>query len=245
MNKRNFLKSFAIITATSFLQIPKIMGFNTENDEIIPTTIKDNDFSLPNLEYDYDALVPHFDKMTMEIHHSKHHAAYIKNLNEAIKNTPFEKMTLEEIQNKVTNKFPIIRNNGGGHYNHSLFWKIIAPNAGGEPTGKLAESIKNTFGSFEKFKEEFNKAAKNHFGSGWAWLAIDKNKKLFITSTPNQDNPLMTKINKQKGTPILCLDVWEHAYYLKYQNKRVDFINAFWNVVNWKAVEKIFDNSSK
>lgn len=245
MNKRNFLKSFAIITATSFLQIPKIMGFNTENDEIIPTTIKDNDFSLPNLEYDYDALVPHFDKMTMEIHHSKHHAAYIKNLNEAIKNTPFEKMTLEEIQNKVTNKFPIIRNNGGGHYNHSLFWKIIAPNAGGEPTGKLAESIKNTFGSFEKFKEEFNKAAKNHFGSGWAWLAIDKNKKLFITSTPNQDNPLMTKINKQKGTPILCLDVWEHAYYLKYQNKRIDFINAFWNVVNWKAVEKIFDNSSK
>lgn len=245
MNKRNFLKSFAIITATSFLQIPKIMGFNTENDEIIPTTIKDNDFSLPNLEYDYDALVPHFDKMTMEIHHSKHHAAYIKNLNEAIKNTPFEKMTLEEIQNKVTNKFPIIRNNGGGHYNHSLFWKIIAPNAGGEPTGKLAESIKNTFGSFEKFKEEFNKAAKNHFGSGWAWLAIDKNKKLFITSTPNQDNPLMTKINKQKGTPILCLDVWEHAYYLKYQNKRVDFINAFWNVINWKAVEKIFDNSSK
>lgn len=245
MNKRNFLKSFAIITATSFLQIPKIMGFNTENDEIIPTTIKDNDFSLPNLEYDYDALVPHFDKMTMEIHHSKHHAAYIKNLNEAIKNTPFEKMTLEEIQNKVTNKFPIIRNNGGGHYNHSLFWKIIAPNAGGEPTGKLAESIKNTFGSFEKFKEEFNKAAKNHFGSGWAWLAIDKNKKLFITSTPNQDNPLMTKINKQKGTPILCLDVWEHAYYLKYQNKRIDFINAFWNVINWKAVEKIFDNSSK
>ncbi|TAE45509.1 MAG: superoxide dismutase [Cytophagia bacterium] len=245
MNKRNFLKSFAIITATSLLQIPKIMGFNTENDEIIPTTIKDNDFSLPNLEYDYDALVPHFDKMTMEIHHSKHHAAYIKNLNEAIKNTPFEKMTLEEIQNKVTNKFPIIRNNGGGHYNHSLFWKIIAPNAGGEPTGKLAESIKNTFGSFEKFKEEFNKAAKNHFGSGWAWLAMDKNKKLFITSTPNQDNPLMTKINKQKGTPILCLDVWEHAYYLKYQNKRIDFINAFWNVVNWKAVEKIFDNSSK
>ncbi len=242
MNKRTFLKSLALISAASFLQIPRIMGFHTQNEEILPETYRENDFSLPQLSYSYDGLEPYFDKMTMEIHHSKHHAAYIKNLNEAIKNTPFEKMTLEEIQAKVTDKFPIIRNNGGGHYNHSFFWQIIAPQAGGEPTGKLAEAIKTTFGSFDKFKEQFAQAGKSRFGSGWVWLSLDKNKKLFISSTPNQDNPLMTKIVKEKGKPMLALDVWEHAYYLKYQNKRPDFINAFWNVVNWKEVEKRFEN---
>ncbi|TAE74053.1 MAG: superoxide dismutase [Bacteroidetes bacterium] len=242
MNKRTFLKSIGFLTAATFLQIPKIMGLNLENNEILPETFKETEFSLPNLDYAYDSLEPYFDKMTMEIHYSKHHAAYIKNLNEAIKNTPFEKMTLEEIQNKVTDKFPAIRNNGGGHYNHTFFWKNIAPNAGGEPTGKLAENIKNTFGSFDKFKEQFAQAGKTRFGSGWVWLSVNKNKKLFISSTANQDNPLMTKIVNEKGTPILGLDVWEHAYYLKYQNKRPDFINAFWNVVNWKEVEKRFEN---
>jgi Fe-Mn family superoxide dismutase len=240
MNKRTFLKSFTILSLATFLQPFQILA--NKQEEIIAETTKENDFSLPPLDYDYADLEPHFDKMTMEIHHSRHHQTYVKNLNEALKGTPFEKMSLNEIQSKVTEKFPAIRNNGGGHYNHSLFWKNISPKGGGEPTGKLAEAINTTFGSFKDFKEKFNTAAKNRFGSGWAWLSIDKNKKLFISSTPNQDNPLMAKLVKEKGTPILALDVWEHAYYLKFQNKRIDYINAFWNVVNWKEVEKRFES---
>ena len=207
------------------------------------TTLK-SPYTLPELGYSYDALEPYIDKATMEIHFSKHHAGYITNLNNAIKGTDFENTSLEELLKNIS-KYPVgVRNNGGGHYNHSMFWQILSPKGGGEPTGKLADAITSTFGSFQKFKEEFENSAKTRFGSGWAWLSLDDQGKLFISSTPNQDNPLMD-ISDKKGTPLLCLDVWEHAYYLKYQNKRPDYINAFWNLVNWKEVENRFENIIK
>jgi len=195
-------------------------------------------FELPKLPYAYNALEPHFDAMTMEIHHSRHHNAYVTNLNNAIKDTEMEKLSLEELQKNIS-KYPVaVRNNGGGHYNHDLFWKILSPNGGGEPTGELATAINAAFGSFATFKEEFAKAATTRFGSGWAWLSV-ANGKLVVSSTPNQDNPLMD-VADVKGTPILGLDVWEHAYYLKFQNKRPDYINTFWNVVNWAEVAARF-----
>ncbi len=176
----------------------------------------------------------------MEIHHGKHHNAYVTNLNTAIAGTDAEKLSLEEI-NKNISKYPAaVRNNGGGHFNHSLFWTILGPNAGGAPTGALAEAINAAFGSFDEFKTKFAAAATGRFGSGWAWLIVDGSKKLQITSTPNQDNPLMD-VAEVKGTPVLGLDVWEHAYYLHYQNRRPDYIAAFWNVVNWAEVTKRFD----
>lgn len=195
-------------------------------------------FELPKLAYEYTALEPHIDARTMEIHHSKHHNAYVTNLNNAIAGTDAEKLSIEEICTNIS-KYPMpVRNNGGGHYNHSLFWSIMAPNAGGAPTGELADAINAAFGSFDKFKEEFAKAATTRFGSGWAWLCV-KEGKLCVCSTPNQDNPLMD-IAECKGTPVLGLDVWEHAYYLHYQNRRPDYISAFWNVVNWAEVEKLY-----
>jgi Fe-Mn family superoxide dismutase len=175
----------------------------------------------------------------MEIHHGKHHNAYVTNLNNAIAGTDAENLTIEEICKNIS-KYPVaVRNNGGGHYNHSLFWTIMAPNAGGAPSGALADAIQAAFGSFDEFKNKFSAAAAGRFGSGWAWLIVDANKKLQITSTPNQDNPLMD-IAETKGTPILGLDVWEHAYYLHYQNRRPDYIAAWWNVVNWNEVAKRF-----
>lgn len=195
-------------------------------------------FELPKLAYEYTALEPHIDARTMEIHHSKHHNAYVTNLNNAIAGTDAEKLSIEEICTNIS-KYPMaVRNNGGGHYNHSLFWSIMAPNAGGAPTGELADAINAAFGSFDKFKEEFAKAATTRFGSGWAWL-VKHDGKLVISSTPNQDNPLMD-IAEVKGTPILGLDVWEHAYYLHYQNRRPDYITSFWNVVNWNEVARRF-----
>ncbi len=194
-------------------------------------------FTLPALPYAYDALEPHFDKLTMEIHHGKHHNAYVTNLNNALAGTEAESLTIETIIHSIS-KYPSpVRNNGGGHYNHTFFWSILAPNAGGEPVGELAAAITSTFGSFEKFKEEFAKAGVGRFGSGWAWLIVKEDKTLAITSTPNQDNPLMD-VAEVKGTPVIGLDVWEHAYYLKYQNRRPDFIVAFWNVVSWSEAEK-------
>jgi superoxide dismutase, Fe-Mn family len=193
-------------------------------------------FELPALPYDKAALEPHFDAMTMEIHHGRHHNTYVTNLNNAVKGTEMENLSIEDLMKNMS-KYPApVRNNGGGHYNHSLVWEILAPNAGGEPTGDLAAAISAKFGSFATFKEEFAKAGVGRFGSGWAWLVVDGGE-LKICSTPNQDNPLMD-LNPDKGTPILGLDVWEHAYYLKYQNKRPDYIAAFWNVVNWNAVSK-------
>lgn len=199
-------------------------------------------FVLPSLPYPVDALEPHIDKMTMEIHHGKHHAAYVNNLNAAIGGTDLEKKSIEEIC-KTISKYPVVvRNNGGGHYNHTFFWESLSPKSPGKPQGKLAEAIDKKFGSFEKFKEEFAKAGTSRFGSGWAWLLVDGSKELQITSTPNQDNPLMD-IAEVKGIPVLGLDVWEHAYYLKYQNKRPDYLAAIWNVINWSKVAERFEKA--
>ena len=195
-------------------------------------------FELPKLTYEYTALEPYIDARTMEIHHSKHHQAYVTNLNNAIAGTDAENLSIEDICKNIS-KYPApVRNNGGGHFNHSLFWKVIGPNAGGSPSGKLLEAINADLGGMDKFKEEFTKAATTRFGSGWAWLCV-KEGKLCVCSTPNQDNPLMD-IAECKGAPILGLDVWEHAYYLHYQNRRPDYIGAFWNVVNWAEVEKMY-----
>jgi Fe-Mn family superoxide dismutase len=198
-------------------------------------------FTLPALPYAYDALEPHIDTTTMQIHHGKHHQAYVDNLNKAIAGTPNENKSLEELVAAAGTISPAVRNNGGGHWNHSFFWEILAPHAGGAPTGKLADSINSTFGSFDAFKEKFNNAGLTRFGSGWAWLLV-KDGKLEISSTPNQDNPLMD-VAEVKGTPILGLDVWEHAYYLKYQNRRAEYLGVFWNVVNWNKASERFEKA--
>lgn len=195
-------------------------------------------YELPKLNYAYDALEPYIDARTMEIHYTKHHAGYTNNLNNALQGTEHEGKEIEEIFSYVS-KLPVaIRNNGGGYYNHDLFWQVLSPNGGGFPGGELAAEINKYFGSFNKFKELFSGAAATRFGSGWAWLIVH-NGELRITSTPNQDNPLMD-VADMKGTPILGLDVWEHAYYLKYQNRRADYITAFWNIVNWDEVLRRF-----
>jgi len=193
-------------------------------------------FQLPALPYALDALEPHIDARTMEIHHGKHHNAYVTNLNAAVAGTDLEGKSLEELM-KVAGSSAAVRNNGGGHWNHSLFWQILSPTGGGLPTGALAAAIDAKFGSFDAFKEAFNKAGATRFGSGWAWLCVDTKKELCVCSSPNQDNPLMD-VSECPGTPILGLDVWEHAYYLNYQNRRPDYIAAFWNLVNWEEVSK-------
>ena len=195
-------------------------------------------FELPKLKYDYAALAPHIDARTMEIHHTKHHGGYTSKLNDAIKGTDHADKSIEELMRHAGSN-TAVRNNGGGFYNHSLFWDILSPNGGGKPTHELAYAIDSAFGNYDKFKEEFSSAAGSRFGSGWAWLNVGSDGKLFISSTPNQDNPLMD-VADHKGTPILGLDVWEHAYYLNYQNRRPDYIEAFWNVVDWDAVLKRF-----
>lgn len=192
-------------------------------------------FTLPDLPYAHNALEPHVDTRTMEIHHGKHHAAYVNNLNAALQGTEHENKSLEELFSIMSQLPPAVRNNGGGHWNHSMFWEIMGPNGGGSPTGDLASKINKNFGSFEEMQKQFNQAAATRFGSGWAWLCVDENDDLFITSTPNQDNPLMDLAEK-KGRPILGLDVWEHAYYLHYQNRRPDYVSSWWNVVNWEEV---------
>ena len=200
-------------------------------------------FTLPQLPYAPDALEPHIDAQTMQIHHGKHHQAYVDNLNKAIAGTEHENKSLEELVAKAGTISPAVRNNGGGHWNHSFFWEIIGPNAGGQPSGKLADAINQAFGSLDALKEKVNTAGATRFGSGWAWLIV-KDGKLEVTSTPNQDNPLMD-VAEVKGTPILGIDVWEHAYYLKYQNRRPEYLAAFWNVVNWNKVSERFENASK
>ena len=191
-------------------------------------------FELPALPYAHNALEPHIDAKTMEIHHGKHHQAYVNNLNNAVKGNAAEGVALLDLIHNISKYTPAIRNNGGGHWNHTFFWGIMGPNAGGQPTGALMDAIVASFGSFDAMKEQFNSAATTRFGSGWAWLIVHDHK-LVITSTPNQDNPLMD-VAEVKGTPLLGADVWEHAYYLKYQNKRPDYIANWWNVVNWTAV---------
>jgi len=195
-------------------------------------------FTLPALPYAYDALEPYIDTLTMQIHHDKHHQAYVTNLNNAIASTPNEGKSLEELVHAAGTISPAVRNNGGGHWNHTFFWEILGPNAGGTPTGELGDAITSTFGSFDEFKTKFAAAGATRFGSGWAWL-VKVDGKLVISSTPNQDNPLMD-VAEVKGTPILGVDVWEHAYYLKYQNKRPDYLAAIWNVINWTKVAELF-----
>ncbi len=192
-------------------------------------------FTLPQLPYAFDALEPNIDARTMEIHHGKHHQGYTNNLNGAIEGTDLEGKSIEDILGNLDMNNGAVRNNGGGFYNHSLFWKVMSPNGGGEPTGAIANAINDSFGSFEAFKDSFSNAAKTRFGSGWAWLCVHKGGKLEICSTPNQDNPLMSGVGCA-GTPVLGLDVWEHAYYLNYQNRRPDYVNAFFNVINWDEV---------
>lgn len=197
-------------------------------------------FTLPPLPYAPDALEPHFDKMTMEIHHGKHHNTYVTNLNNALEGKPEMNSNVEDICKQIS-KFPAaVRNNGGGHYNHSMFWTWLSPQGGGNPKASVAKAIDQNFGSFDEFKKQFADAAAKRFGSGWAWLVVTPDKKLKVTSTPNQDNPLMDLPEIEKGTPILGLDVWEHAYYLKYQNNRPDYVTAFWNIVNWDKVEELY-----
>lgn len=192
-------------------------------------------FELPKLPYAYNALEPHIDEQTMTIHHTKHHQGYTTNLNAAIEGTELEGKSIEEILKNIGSASKAVRNNGGGYYNHDLFWKVMSPKGGGEPSGELAEAINKSFGSFADFKAKFEDAAKTQFGSGWAWLIVKADGSLAVTGTPNQDNPLMD-IATEKGTPIFGIDVWEHAYYLKYQNKRPDYVGAFWNVANWDQV---------
>ena len=194
-------------------------------------------FELPKLKYSYDSLEPHIDSKTMEIHHGKHHAGYTNNLNNAISGSELENHSIEEILKNLNMENSALRNNAGGYYNHNLFWDILSPSGGGKPNGRLLESINNGFESFENFKEEFSKAAATRFGSGWAWLCVHENGTLKVCSTANQDNPLMPGIGFD-GFPILGIDVWEHAYYLNYQNRRPDYINAFFNIINWEKVNE-------
>ncbi len=193
-------------------------------------------FELAPLPYANNALEPHFDALTMEIHHDRHHNAYVTNLNAAVNETPLAGKSLEELFATISTLSPAVRNNGGGHYNHDLFWNILSPNGGGAPVGTLAKAIDAKFGSFDAFKEEFKKAGITRFGSGWAWLVAQKDGSIAVSSTPNQDNPLMD-VADVKGFPVIGLDVWEHAYYLKFQNKRPDYIDAFWSVIDWNKAE--------
>lgn len=198
-------------------------------------------YKLPELPYAANALEPHFDSETMNIHHQRHHQAYVNNLNNALAGTEGENESLEEILRNISKYSPAVRNNGGGHYNHSLFWEILSPTPKTAPTGKLAEEIDKVFGSLDAFKEQFKQAGATQFGSGWAWLFVKYNGTIGVSSTANQDNPLMDTNVTNQGFPILGLDVWEHAYYLKYQNKRPDYIDAFWSVLDWAAVEKKYE----
>lgn len=199
-------------------------------------------FEFRDLPYAYDALEPHIDKQTMEIHHTKHHKAYFDKFIAALKDTEFADKSIEDIFKNISKAPAALRNNGGGYYNHNLFWEVMSPNGGGNPTGKIAEAISQHFGSFEEFKTKFNEAAANRFGSGWAWLCVKEDKSLSICSSANQDNPLMN-VSECQGTPVMGLDVWEHAYYLKYQNRRPDYINAFWSVVNWDKINQNYENA--
>jgi Fe-Mn family superoxide dismutase len=204
-------------------------------------------FEVPALPYDYAALEPHIDDQTMHLHHDKHHATYVTNLNNAVQGTEFENMSPEQVIQSLDrvpqDKRTAVRNNGGGHVNHTMFWEIMGPNGGGQPTGAVAQAITDAFGSFDAMKEAVNKAGAGRFGSGWAWVVVGPDGKLAVTSTANQDNPLMSGVADVSGTPILGVDVWEHAYYLKYQNRRPDYLTAWWNTVNWDAVNQRYEQA--
>ncbi|TNE52534.1 MAG: superoxide dismutase [Bacteroidetes bacterium] len=253
MEKRTFLKTGLLLTVGAAMA-PLIKACKSGNKAAAtnagmtippPKLRRTTPFTLPALPYDTGALEPHIDKMTMEIHHGKHHQGYVNKLNAAVKDTVYAEYELDDIIARVTtaDAEKNVRNNAGGHWNHSLFWQVMAPDGGGKPGGQLASGINAAFGSFEQFQTAFSDASKSVFGSGWAWLCVGKDKSLFITTTPNQDNPMMLQIASNPGTPILGLDVWEHAYYLKHQNKRADYISTFFNVINWNEVGRLFDKA--
>ena len=236
-NRRDFLKKGALLTSLSLVSLPKVFASETENStDETPAQNQGALFTLPSLPYAADALEPHIDTLTMQIHHDKHHKAYVDNLNKAAELAKLEDGNLETLMQNIS-KYPVaIRNNGGGHYNHSMFWKMMKPNGGGIPKGKVAAAINAAFGDYDTFKKKFSEAGMARFGSGWTWLIV-QNGKLVIVSTPNQDNPLMDVVPAEsKGKPVFCLDVWEHAYYLHYQNKRAGYIESFFNLINWDEV---------
>lgn len=243
MKKRDFIRTSGML-ALGTLIVPTSCtnpaGAKEKEDKKNERDVTDKSgegpFKLPELGYEYEALEPVIDKKTMKIHYGKHHAGYVRKLNKAIENHAMSGQTLAEIIAAVSAEDTNVRNNGGGHYNHSLFWEVMAPGGTKVPEGNLRDAMKSTFGSFDGFKEEFSNAAASQFGSGWAWLSVDAEGKLFVSSTPNQDNPAMTNIVEKNGTPILGLDVWEHAYYLQYQNKRKEYIDNFFKVINWEEV---------
>jgi len=243
MKKREFLKATASVGMMSLISSASVLharNFSRESNELLrPGNV--TAFTAEALPYATNALEPYIDAKTMSIHHGKHYQGYTDKLNAAIQGTSYAQMSIEEILKKVDKNDTAVRNNAGGYYNHTLFWKWIAPGSEKQPSGKLADAIKSSFGSVDAFKENFSSTASSVFGSGWAWLLADKNGRLAIASTPNQDNPLMA-FAEAKGTPLLGIDVWEHAYYLKYQNKRMDYISAFWNVVDWASVEELYAN---
>lgn len=248
MSKLNFFAGIILfgllgLQCNTNARSPETPGNHIDNNTKKQSTMNSkNTFEFRALPYAYDALEPFIDKPTLEIHYGKHHKAYYDNFIAAIKGTEMESMDIKDIFRNMSN-FPVaVRNNGGGYFNHTFYWEGMKASGSGMPTGKLAEAITKSFSSFDEFKKQFSDAGKTRFGSGWAWLSIDDKGKLFIFSTPNQDNPLMDLAEK-KGTPLLVMDVWEHAYYLKYQNKRPDYIDAFWHVVNWEEVAKRYENA--
>lgn len=240
----HFITHFLLYTVSFFSGAETHMS-NYKNQTIMTTQNK-NVFQLPALPYNYDALEPYIDARTMQIHYEKHHAAYTANLNAAVENSVLAQQPIEQILASVSKHSPAVRNNGGGYYNHNLFWSVLTPASSSQAleTYEVLQDIAKEFGSFDEFKTLFSQAAATRFGSGWAWLSVDAHGKLFVSSTPNQDNPLMDVVEKQ-GTPILALDVWEHAYYLNYQNRRVDYISAFFNVVNWEYVNELYVHAKK
>lgn len=240
MNRKNFIIS-TVTLAGGLITNAFANKFGINFHKINERNKSMSKFELPALSYSYDALEPFIDKATMEIHHTKHHQAYVNNLNKAIEGTELEGKTLDEMFSMMSKLPAAVRNNGGGHWNHDLFWKLMQPGGAKQPEGKLADAINSAFGSFEDFKKKFSEAAIGRFGSGWAWLVVSDGK-LVISSTPNQDNPLMD-VAEVKGTPILGLDVWEHAYYLKYQNRRPEYVENWWNVVNWDVVSEFFSKA--
>jgi superoxide dismutase, Fe-Mn family len=246
MKKRTFLKTSGILALGTMLA--PLQACSDDKKKPTPTdttTSTANVFELPELGFDFAALEPHIDAKTMEIHHTKHHAGYTKKFNKALNGHALAGKDLQSILSNINAEDTALRNNAGGYYNHKLFWEVIRPNGAQTPQNEVSKAIDSSFGSFENFSNTFKDAAKTVFGSGWAWLIIDKSGKLAVTSTPNQDNPLMANISTTQGQPILGIDVWEHAYYLNYQNRRADYINAFFNVINWDQVAKNFDASTK
>lgn len=241
MDKRTFLRTGALATAAALVGPFNFISCQSSGSKQEEDMTNAGNFTLPPLPYDFAALEPNIDAMTMEIHHDRHHQGYVNNVNKAVAGTNYENMTIAQLVEAVKPEDTAVRNNGGGHYNHSLFWKIMTPNGGGAPSGRMADFLNSKFGSFDTFKEQFNAAATGVFGSGWAWLCVNEGGDLFITSTPNQDSPMMKAVVSESGYPILGIDVWEHAYYLKYQNKRGDYVGNFWNVVNWTEVNNQYD----